>query len=86
MKLVNHSKMSDEKIKEIFYSCAKPLGISAMKVVIEKRLTRMRGHTGYSVNRSKEVHIEIKDDKNDTAIYPRFVDHSKRPRFYTTDN
>lgn len=86
MRLINRSDVQDEKIREIFEFCSGELGINAMKIVVEKRSTIMRGYDGYSFNGKKEIHIIIKDDKFDKQTYPYFRDYSKRRLNYTKDN
>jgi hypothetical protein len=76
MRLVNYSKIPDEKITEYFDFCAKPLGLTTMKVVC-KNTKHVRGFCGFSFSDRKEIWIGVGDPSRDKQTYPYILGTDK---------
>jgi hypothetical protein len=74
MRLVNNTHLPDEKLKEMFDLCAKPLGINAMKVTIYDS-DNHNGLWGHSLSSRKEILITTGGRKKS---FPFFLERKRR--------
>jgi hypothetical protein len=73
VRLINHSQVPDAKLKQMFDLCAKPLGISAMKVNVYGSKS-YNGFLGQSDIYNNEIEIAV----GGNGVYPYQMKREKR--------
>jgi hypothetical protein len=88
MRLVNTTNISDDKLREMFEFCAKPLGLDAMKVSVYDA-ERHNGFWGHSSRVRKEIAITTGKTKSFPYFLnrpPRIINSQNRWESYTGDD